>query len=81
MLDSGPPIMQVAFVEGFNRLKDWKQSMILSSLQLLVSLMDAEAVDAAPILTTAASVSTNEELLPDPLSELELEQENGKNRR
>lgn len=81
MLDSGPPIMQVDFVDGFNRLKDWEQSMILSSLQHLVNLMDAEEVDAAPILTTAATVSTTEEFKPDPLSDLELEQENGKNRR
>ena len=81
MLDSGPPIMQVDFVEAFNRLKDWEQSMILSSLQHLVNLMDAEAVDAAPILTTAATVSPTEEFIPDPLSDLELEQENGKNRR
>jgi DNA-binding MarR family transcriptional regulator len=81
MLDSGPPIMQVDFIEAFNRLKDWEQSMILSSLQRLVNLMDAEAVDAAPILTTAATVAPTEDSLPIPLSDLALEKENGKNSR
>ena len=81
MLESGPPIMQVEFVEAFNRLKDWEQSMILSSLQHLVNLMGAGAVDAAPILTTAATVAPTEDSLLIPLSDLKLEQENGKNRR
>lgn len=54
MLATGPPIMQVSFVDAFNRLEDWEQRMILSSLQRLVALMDAEDLDAAPILTTGA---------------------------
>ena len=47
-----PPLMQESFVEQFNRLQDWEQSMILSSLQLLVSITDAKALKAAPILAT-----------------------------
>jgi len=31
-------------------LEDWEQSMILSSLQRLVSLMDAKSIQAVPIL-------------------------------
>jgi DNA-binding MarR family transcriptional regulator len=81
MLDTGPPIMQVSFVEGFNRLKDWEQSMILSSLQRLVGLMDAEAVDAAPILTTAATLAPTEESLAGPNADPTLEKEHGKNSR
>ena len=75
MLDSGPPIMQVEFVEAFNRLKDWEQTMILSSLQHLVNLMEAEEVDAAPILTTAATLSSAEGLSPGLQADTVLEKE------
>ncbi len=61
MLNTGPPIMQVSFIEAFKRLQDWEQTMILSSLQHLVALMNAEAVDASPILTTDTSLSPTEE--------------------
>lgn len=54
MLETGPPIMQLSFVEAFNGLESWEQTMILSSLQRLVSLMDAETLDAAPMLATEA---------------------------
>ena len=50
LLEKAPPIMQESFLESFNRLQDWEQAMILSTLQRLVSMMDAKAIKAAPIL-------------------------------
>lgn len=50
VLSSAPPLMQEEFVNRFNSLEDWEQSMILSSLQRLVSLMDAKSIQAVPIL-------------------------------
>ncbi len=61
MLDTGPPIMQISFIEAFKQLQDWEQTMILSSLQHLVALLNAETVDASPILTTDPSLSPTEE--------------------
>ena len=52
LLEKAPPLMQESFVEQFNALQDWEQAMILSSLQRLVSIMDAKAIKAAPILAT-----------------------------
>ena len=52
LLEKAPPLMQESFVEQFNDLQDWEQAMILSSLQRLVSIMDAKAIKAEPILTT-----------------------------
>lgn len=52
VLETAPPLLQASFVEQFNSLKDWEQAMILSSLQRLVSIMDAKAITAAPILAT-----------------------------
>jgi DNA-binding MarR family transcriptional regulator len=51
-IKDAPPLMQEAFVERFYNLKEWEQMMILSSLQRLVSLMQARAIDAAPFLET-----------------------------
>ena len=50
LMETAPPLMQEAFVERFNSLQDWEQAMILSSLQRLVSIMNAKAIKAAPIL-------------------------------
>jgi DNA-binding MarR family transcriptional regulator len=51
-LRQAPPPMQESFIEQFDRLKDWEQMMILSSLQRLVELTNAKKIDAAPILST-----------------------------
>jgi DNA-binding MarR family transcriptional regulator len=50
LLETAPPVMQEAFVERFNSLQDWEQTMILSSLHRLVAIMDAKTIQAAPIL-------------------------------
>ena len=52
LLKTSPPLMQEAFVDRFNSLPEWEQTMILCALQRLVSIMDAKAIDAAPILDT-----------------------------
>lgn len=52
ILADAPPLMQEEFVESFSSLKEWEQTMILSSLQRLVSIMDAKAIQAAPFLAT-----------------------------
>ena len=52
LLEAAPPLMQESFVEQFDRLQNWEQHMILSSLQRLVTMMDAKQIEAAPILTS-----------------------------
>ena len=52
LLENAPSLMQESFVQQFGNLRDWEQAMILSSLQRLVALMDARAIDASPFLTT-----------------------------
>lgn len=53
IMKEAPPVMQETFVERFSNLQEWEQSMILSALQHLVSLMDAKAIEAAPFLATS----------------------------
>ena len=52
ILEKSPPLMQEAFVEKFGSLKEWEQMMILSALQRLVDIMNAEAIQATPFLET-----------------------------
>ena len=59
LLENAPPLMQESFIEQFNSLPDWEQSMILSALQRLVTLMDAKALKAAPILMTSPIENLN----------------------
>ena len=53
VLQAAPPLMQEAFIERFASLQDWEQTMILSALQRLVSIMDARAIQADPFLATS----------------------------
>ena len=53
VLDDAPPLMQEEFVDRFSNLQAWEQTMILSSLQRLVSIMDAKAIQVAPFLATS----------------------------
>ena len=50
VLENAPAPIQEEFVNAFHELEDWEQSLMLSSLQRLASMMDAEKIDAAPIL-------------------------------
>ncbi len=50
ILNTAPPVLQEQFINQFNSLKEWEQSMILSSLQRVAEMMDAQHIDAAPIL-------------------------------
>ena len=54
VLEDAPSLMQEEFVDGFSSLQEWEQNMILSSLQRLVSIMDAKAIQAAPFLATSS---------------------------
>ncbi|MCP4350005.1 MAG: winged helix-turn-helix transcriptional regulator [Desulfobacterales bacterium] len=60
LLDQAPPPLQEAFIEQFKDLENWEQAMILSSLQRLVSMMDAGKIKAAPILATGPIDETGE---------------------
>ena len=50
LLAQAPPPIQESFLNQFGKLKDWEQSMILSSLQRLVQMVDAKGINAEPVL-------------------------------
>ncbi|MDT8428854.1 MAG: MarR family transcriptional regulator [Pseudomonadales bacterium] len=49
-LAEAPQPLQETFVRQFRELPDWEQSMVLSSLQKVAHMMDADDLDASPML-------------------------------
>ena len=50
VLQTMPPLLQENFVRKLQKLEKWEQAQILSSLERVASLMNAEEIDASPIL-------------------------------
>lgn len=53
-LSSAPDMMQDRFRERFDDLPDWEQAMIVAMLERLTALLDADQIDAAPVLSAGA---------------------------
>lgn len=52
LLAGAPPALQEQFLERLAELDDWEQSLILSSLQRVVHMMEATGIEAAPLLVS-----------------------------
>ena len=50
LLMNAPQPLQDHFIKNFCALNDWEQSQLLSSMQRIASMMDAQELDAAPLL-------------------------------
>lgn len=53
-LAAAPDGLQQLFEERFQKLKDWEQSAIIASLERVAALMDAENIEAGPVLDIGA---------------------------
>lgn len=51
LLEATPPPLQVTFIRQLATLEDWEQTQMLVVLQRIVSMMEADELDASPILT------------------------------
>ncbi len=54
------PLLQKSFEKKLSELKDWEQTQLLSSLQKIAEMMNAEHLDAAPLLTSGAMTASPE---------------------
>ncbi|MDG2046840.1 MAG: MarR family transcriptional regulator [Halioglobus sp.] len=54
ILEQAPIPLQQNFSTRFNVLDEWEQTMIISSLQRVAKMMDAEHIDASPVLDVGA---------------------------
>jgi DNA-binding MarR family transcriptional regulator len=69
-LKEAPIPLQEHFTQQFNDLQEWEKNMIVSSLQRVAQMMDAQHIDASPVLdigildrqgTTADMLDTSQE--------------------
>ena len=60
LLADAPPLLQEEFTAEFAKLEEWEQTQILSSLQRVVSMMEAKGLDATPILATGPIAATSD---------------------
>lgn len=54
VITSSPDLLQDTFQTRFESLPDWHQAMLVSSLERVAALLDAEDLEAAPILDVGA---------------------------
>ncbi|MEM6999383.1 MAG: MarR family winged helix-turn-helix transcriptional regulator [Pseudomonadota bacterium] len=56
MLTAAPTPLQDVFSKKFAQLEDWEQSMIVAALQRVANMMNAEDLDASPVLHVGGSM-------------------------
>lgn len=69
LIANAPEPLQETFVKRFTALRDWEQSQIISAVERIASMMDADDIDASPVLDVGAidrgqSLADTSTLLP-----------------
>lgn len=59
-LHQAPQPLQDSFISRFQELEDWEQSLLLSSMQRVSAMMNAEHLDVAPMLEINAITNQEE---------------------
>lgn len=57
-IQNAPTPLQEHFVKQFGDLKDWEQAQIISALQRIAHMMDAQHIDASPVLDSGELTNT-----------------------
>jgi len=52
ILDSQPNLLQEEFIDNFESLANWEQTMLISSLQRSAAMMNAENIKSPPVLAS-----------------------------
>lgn len=60
ILNKAPQPLQEHFIEKFSALEEWEQSLLLSSMQRIAAMTDADQLDASPLLEVGALTRTIE---------------------
>lgn len=64
-LNSAPSILQERFECRFAKLADWEQAFLVAALERTASILDAEDLDAAPVLDVGLLTSADDEPKPN----------------
>jgi len=62
VLGSAPSLLQDSFRRELLKLHEWEQTQMLATLQRIASMMDAEEIDAAPVLAAGAATAAPEDV-------------------
>ncbi len=60
VLNKAPLPLQDSFISQYHELEEWEQSLLLSSVQRISSMMNAEHLDVAPVLAVGSITKTEE---------------------
>jgi len=62
LVAEAPSLLQDRFHRELAKLQEWEQTMILATLQRIASMMDAEDIEAAPVLVPGAVSAVPEDI-------------------
>jgi len=62
VLESAPALLRDRFRYELLKLQEWEQTQILATLQRIAAMMDAEKIDASPLLAAGSATATLEEV-------------------
>lgn len=51
VIDKMPSLLQEDFITKFQKIEEWEQTQILATLQRIASMMNANHIDASPLLS------------------------------
>ena len=62
ILENAPSLLQDRFRRELLKLEEWEQTQMLATLQRIAAMMDAEEIDAAPVLAAGAATASPEDV-------------------
>jgi DNA-binding MarR family transcriptional regulator len=62
MANNAPSLLQDRFHRELTKLQEWEQNMILSTLQRIATMMDAEEIEASPVLVPGGVTAAPEDV-------------------
>ena len=62
ILKSNPSLLQEEFTQEIEKVEDWEKYMMLSSLKRLATMMNAETINAPPVLVSGPIAASSQEV-------------------
>jgi len=62
LVEEAPSLLQQRFHRELSRLQQWERTMILATLQRIASMMDAERIEAVPVLGPGVAGAAEEDV-------------------
>jgi hypothetical protein len=62
IVEEAPSPLQERFHQELSRLQEWERTMILATLQRIAAMMDAEEIEAAPVLVPGVAGAPEEDV-------------------